>query len=54
MRDYSVESFGEPTWQQLVEAVDHPAGGANMTLSREIARRHKAGGMSTSGAFISL
>ena len=45
-RNYNVERFGEPTWQQLVEAVDHPAGGANMALARNIARRHKAGGMS--------
>ena len=44
MRNYNVKRFGEPTWQQLVEAVSHPAGGANMTLAREIARTHKAGG----------
>ena len=41
-RNYNVKKFGEPTWQQLVEAVGHPAGGANMALAREIARRHKA------------
>ena len=41
MRNYNVERFGEPTWQQLVEAVGHPAGGANMALARNIARRHK-------------
>ena len=44
MRNYNVKRFGEPTWQQLVEAVGHPAGGANMVLAREIARRHKARG----------
>ena len=40
-RNYNVKRFGEPTWQRLVEAVGHPAGGANMALAREIARRHK-------------
>lgn len=45
MRNYNVERFGEPTWQMLVEAVGHPAGGANMALAKEIARRHMAIGM---------
>ena len=45
MRNYNVERFGEPTWQRLVEAVGHPAGGANMALARDIARRHRAVGM---------
>ena len=45
-KNYHVERFGEPTWQRLVEAVAHPAGGENMALAREIARRHKARGMS--------
>ena len=45
-RNYSVKRFGEPTWQALVKAVGDPAGGANMALAREIARRHKAVGMS--------
>ena len=44
-RKYNVKRFGEPTWQKLVEAVGHPAGGANMALARDIARKHKAGGM---------
>ena len=44
-RNYNVKRFGEPTWKRLVEAVGHPAGGANMALAREIARRHKAEGM---------
>ena len=43
-RKYNVKKFGEPTWQRLVEAVGHPAGGANKALARDIARRHKAGG----------
>ena len=44
-RSYNVEKYGEPTWQRLVEVVVHPAGGANPGLARDIARRHKAGGM---------
>ena len=46
VRKYNVVKFGEPTWQRLVEAVAHPAGGANRALSQKIARRHKAEGMS--------
>ena len=42
-----MEKFGEPTWKQLVDAVRDPAGGANMALAREIARRHKAQGMTS-------
>ena len=45
IRNYNVERFGEPTWQRLVEAVGHPAGGANMALARDIARRYRAVGM---------
>jgi len=45
-RNYDVRKFGEPTWHRLVEAVSSPAGGANMALARDMARRHKAGGMS--------
>ena len=41
-RNYDVKKFGEPTWQKLVEAVGHPAGGANTALATEIAGRHKA------------
>ena len=44
--NYNVVKFGEPTWQRLVEVVANPAGGANMTLARDIARKHKARGMS--------
>ena len=43
-RNYNVKRFGKPTWQRVVEVVGHPAGGANMALASEIARRHKAGG----------
>ena len=42
-RNYNVKKFGEPTWQWLVKAVGDPAGGANMALARDIAKRHKAG-----------
>ena len=45
-RNYNVERFGEPTWQRLVEAMADPAGGDNMALAREIARRHTIRGMS--------
>ena len=51
MRNYNVEKFGQPTWQRLVEALGDPAGGDNMALARDIARRHKTGGMSR-GTFI--
>ena len=44
-RNYNVKRFGEPTWQRLVEAVGHPAGGANMATARDIAKKHKAGGV---------
>ena len=45
MGNYNVGRFGEPTWRQLVEAVGHPAGGANEMLAMRIAEKHKAGGM---------
>ena len=44
--NYNLEKFGEPTWQWLVEAVNHPAGGANTALAATIAKSHKAGGKS--------
>ena len=44
-RNYNVERFGEPTWKILVNAVANPAGGANMALARDMARRHKTEGM---------
>ena len=45
-KNYNVKRFGEPTWKALVNAVGDPAGGANMALARDMATRHKAGGMS--------
>ena len=30
-RNYSVAKFGPPTWKAIVEAVEKPAGGANIT-----------------------
>ena len=47
-RNYKLEKFGGPTWKQLVDAVRDPAGGVNVALAREIARRHKAQGMLSS------
>ena len=44
-RNHNVDKFGDPTWHQLVEAVADPAGGANMDLAKNIAKRHKAEGM---------
>ena len=44
-RKYNVKKFGEPTWQKLVKAVAHHTGGANMALAKDMARRHRAGGM---------
>ena len=49
--EYNVGRFGRPTWRQLVEAVGHPAGGANKALARTIAEKHKAGGMFISHLF---
>ena len=43
-KNYDVKKFGEPTWQKLVEAVAHPAGGADMGLATKIAMRHRAEG----------
>ena len=40
-RNYNVEKFGEPTWQQLVEAVMAPAGGANPALANCITEKYK-------------
>ena len=46
-RNYDVRKCCEPTWRWLVKAVGEPAGGANMALARDMAGRHKAGGMSS-------
>ena len=43
---YNVKRFGEPTWQRLVKVVGNSTGGANIALAREIARMHRAKGMS--------
>ena len=51
-RNYNVKKFGEPTWRRLVEVVGHPAGGANMALARDVARKHKAGGMSSASSLV--
>ena len=53
-RNYNVKRFGEPTWQRLVEAVGHMAGGANMALAKEIAWRHKARGQKAEGKLSSM
>ena len=53
-RNYNVKRFGEPTWQHLVEAVGHTAGGANMALAKEIALRHKARGQNAEGTWSSM
>ena len=45
-RNYNMEKFGEPTWQQLVRAVADPAGGANKGVAKDMATKHKAGGIS--------
>ena len=44
-RNYIPKTRREPTWRWLVEAVGDPAGGANMALARNIARKHKAKGI---------
>ena len=46
-KNYNVKRFGEPTWRQLVKAVGHPDGGADMVLAMKIAKKHKARGMCT-------
>ena len=37
---YNIASFGDPTWQLLVAAVAHPAGGNNPALAQHIARTY--------------
>ena len=46
-KNYNVKKFGPPTWKSLVDAVGHPAGGANMALAEKIAKSHKAEGTSS-------
>ena len=49
-QNYNVRRFGEPTWKWLVQVVGDPAGGGNMALARDIARRYKP--RPTSGWYI--
>ena len=37
---YDTTCFGQPSWQLLVAAVAHPAGGNDRALAEEIAGRH--------------
>ena len=46
-RNYNQKRFGEPTWKWLVSAVEDPAGGDNKALASDIAKKHKAQGMSS-------
>ena len=39
-REYDTRRFGLPSWQLLVAAVAHPAGGKNHALAEQIAGRH--------------
>ena len=37
---YDTTRFGQPSWQLLVAAVAHPAGGSDRALAEVIAGRH--------------
>jgi hypothetical protein len=39
-REYDTTRFGLPSWERLVAAVAHPAGGNDHALAEEIATRH--------------
>ena len=39
-QSYNVERFGRPSWDRLVKAVTHEAGGANKHKADEIAKTH--------------
>ena len=39
-KDYDTRRFGAPSWQLLVAAVAHPAGGNNPALAHTIAHNH--------------
>ena len=39
-KTYNTARFGEPSWQLLVAAVAHPAGGNNPALAQHIARKY--------------
>ena len=42
---YDTSRFGQPSWEVLVVAVAHPAGGNDCALAEAIARRHNGKGM---------
>ena len=37
---YDTTTYGQPSWERLVEAVAHPAGGNDRALADKIARKH--------------
>ena len=37
---HNVQKYGHPSWRTLVQAVAHPAGGANPALAHSIAAKH--------------
>ena len=39
-KGYNFQKYGPPSWRMLVEATAHPAGGDNVALAEEIARKH--------------
>ena len=41
---HNVQKYGHPSWRVLVQAVAHPAGGANPALARSIAAKHPGTG----------
>ena len=40
-QSYNVGTFGPPSWQSVVKAVDSSAGGSNHALAKKIASKHK-------------
>ena len=39
-KNYDTTLFGPPSWELLVAAVAHPAGGNNRALAEQIANKH--------------
>ena len=39
-KSYDTESFGDPSWKLLVDAVAHPVGGKDRALAMEIAAKY--------------
>ena len=37
---HNVKKYGHPSWRALLQAVAHPAGGANPALAQSIAAKH--------------